>query len=317
MLTAERRKGRVFGIDDVFAVQIAPNGRRVAAQRIGDTTRASPFFGTNARGDAIAEFGDGVTIARAAGRFVRAPKALRVHGEYRPDLAADGSLYEWRVTGDGGRAIAHSSGRRWGRAQSIFSGPGVAFHELATSPAGDALLVYGTGDGINFSNVIVRWKRRGRPFGRPVKLLPGLDANPFSVGAEAIPHGRFAVRWRDNDGGLHLMRARRPGGRFREAVNWTPPKSAGWGTLLPLRDGRTVLVWEIHDPDFVKPDRLKAAVINAKRKMGPAQTIAVSARGPDFDGVALRRLGGGNRAALVWTQRHKGRKRIRIAFTRR
>jgi hypothetical protein len=113
------------------------------------------------------------------------------------------------------------------------------------------------------------------------------------------------------------MRARRPGGAFREAVSWMKPKSADWGTVLPLRDGRTVAAWEIHDPDLVKPDKLKAAMINAHGKMGAAQTIAVSARGPDFDGFALRRIGGGNRAALVWTQRHGSKKRIRIAFTRR
>jgi hypothetical protein len=77
-----------------------------------------------------------------------------------------------------------------------------------------------------------------------------------------------------------------------------------------------VVVWEIHDPDSVKPDRLMAAVINANSKIGPAQTIAVSAHGPDFDGIALRRVGG-DRAALVWTERHGGKKRLRIAFTRR
>jgi hypothetical protein len=314
MLMTEVRPGRVYGIGDVFGIQLAPDGRRVAAHRIGPSNQASPFFSANARGDAIATYGAGFTIARAAGRFVRAPKALRMH-DYLPDLAADGSLYDWRITSDGGRAIAHSSGRRWGSAQSIFSGPGVAFHEMATSPAGDALLVYGSGDPVNSATVIARWSRGGHPFGPPVALTPRTDADPFSVQADAIPHGGFGVRWRDGDGGLHLVRASRPGGPFREAASWTPPKSADFATLLPLRDGRTVVVWEIHDPDSVKPDRLMAAVINADGKTGPAQTIAVSARGPDFDGIALRRIGG-NRAALVWTERHSGKKRLRIAFTR-
>jgi hypothetical protein len=287
----------------------------VAAQLVGPSSAASPFFNTNARGDAIATFGHGFTIARAAGRFVRAPKALRMHDSL-PDLAADGSLYDWRITGSGGRAIAHSRGRAWGRAQGVFSGRNADFHEVASSPAGDALLVYGPGDGVSLTTVIARWSRHGRPFGRPVKLTPGIDADPFSVQADAIPHGGFAVQWRDGGGGLHLARASRPGGAFRDAASWTRPTSADFGILLPLRDGRTVVVWEIHDPDFVKPDRLMAAVINANRKIGPAQTIAVSARGPDFDGVALRRLGGGNRAALVWTQRHGAKKRLRIAFTR-
>jgi hypothetical protein len=316
MLTTEYRKGRVYGINDVYAVHLAPNGRRVAAQKVGPDTDASTVFNTNVRGDAIAEFGDGYTIARAAGRFVRAPNALRQQGDYLPDVGADGSLFQWRVTADGGRAIARSaSGRRWGRAQRV-SGPSVAFHELATSPAGDALLVYGTGDGVNFSTVVARWSRRGRPFGPSVKLTPRSDADPFSVEADAIRHGGFAVKWRDHDGGLHLVRARRAGGRFRAAVTWTPPKSADWGRLLPLRSGRTVAVWEVHDPDLVKPDKLKAALIGRNRKIGPAQTIAVSARGPDFDGVALHRLAG-KRAALVWTKRHGRKKRVRIAFTTR
>jgi hypothetical protein len=316
MLTTEYRKGDVYGIRDVFGVQLSPGGRRVAAHKVGPDNEASASFNANARGDAIAELGDGFAIARAAGRFARAPKALRRHGDYLAEMAADRSIYEWRVTGDGGRAIAHSaSGRRWGRAQRV-SGPGVAFHELASSPAGDALLVYGTGDGIDFSTVLARWSRRGHPFGAPVKLTSRIDADPFSVEADAIRHGGFAVQWRDHDGGHHLVRAHRAGGRFRAAVTWTPPKSADWGRLLPLRSGRTVAVWEIHDPDLVKPDKLKAAVIGRNRKMGPAQTVAVSARGPDFDGVALHRLAG-KRAALVWTQRHGRKKRVRIAFTMR
>jgi hypothetical protein len=316
MLTEERRATRTYGIFDTYGVQIAPNGHRVAAHRVGPDSDASPFFNTNSRGDAIAAFGDGFSMARAAGRFVRAPKALRKHGDFIPDVAADGSLYEWRVTANDGRSIARSSsGRRWGRAQSVSSRPGVDFHEMASSPAGDALLVYGTGDGLNFTTIIARWSRRGHAFGPPVNITTGLHADPFSVSAEAIPHGGFAVLWRDADGGVHLVRASRPGGPFRGALSWTPPKSSAFGTMLPLRDGRTVVVWEIHDPDLVKPDKLKAAVINANRKVGPAQTIAVSARNLGF-GIALRRLGG-NRAALVWTERQGKKKRIRVAFTRR
>jgi hypothetical protein len=316
MLTAERRATSVYQVFDVYGVQIAPSGHRVAAQRIGRDYDASPFFNTNARGDAIAEFGEGFTIARAAARFVAAPKALRKHGDYLPDVAADGSLYEWRITADGGRSIARSSsGRRWGRAQSVFSGPGVDFHELATSPAGDALLVYGTGDGLNFTTVMARWSRRGRPFGPPVKLTSGLDANPFSVRADAIAGGGFAVLWRDPDGGNHLVRASRPGGRFHGALSWTPPKPAEYGSMLPLRDGRTVVVWQIRDPNLVKPDKLKAAVIDAHGRVGRAQTIAVSAPGRALGSTALHRLGG-NSAALVWTETNRGKKHLRVAFTR-
>ena len=316
MLTEERRATRIIGIFDVYGIQIAPNGHRVAAHRVGPDYDASPFFNSNSRGDAIAAFGEGFSVARAAGRFVRAPKALRKHGDYLPDVAADGSLYEWRVTANDGRSIARSSsGRRWGRAQSVSSRPGVDFHEMASSPAGDALLVYGTGDGLHVTTIIARWSRHGRGFGPPVNITSGLDADPFSVSAEAIPGGGFAVLWRDPDGGDHLMRASRPGGRFHGALSWTPPKPAEYGSMLPLRDGRTVVVWEVRDPNLVKQDKLKAAVIDAHGRVGRAQTIALSARGRALGGTALHRLGG-NRAALVWTETYRGKKHLRVAFTR-
>lgn len=312
MLTIERRSGRAYGIPDVFEVHLGPNGRRGTSRLLGSSNEVNPFFVVNARGDAVVRSGDGFAIARAAGRFVQAPETLRRY-ESLPYLAADGSLFDWRFTADDGRVVAHSDGRSWSAAQSV-SGPGVDFHEWASSAAGDALLVYGIGD-VYQGSVIARWSRGGRAFGPPTTLTSSPDADPFSVQADATPGGRFTVWWRDGDEVLHIAHARRPGGQIRAVARWAPPQNAHFAGLAPLRDGRTALAWEVSDQDHTKPDRLMAAMIGANGKVGSPQTIAVSARGADFNGVALRRVGGA-RAALVWTQYRAGKKRVRIAITR-
>jgi hypothetical protein len=186
----------------------------------------------------------------------------------------------------------------------------VYYDDLVSSPGGNALLVYGIGTDIQDTNLVVRWSRRGRPFGAPADLTPHTD--PFSVGIEAVPGGRFAVRWIDRAGTLHLARAsaaRRP---FREVASWTPPGSANFRRLLPLADGRTLLAWATQDRIGAEPDRLLAAVIDARGKIGPEQTIATA---PQYrlDGFQLRRLGA-NRAALVWTESGPVKKRVRIAL---
>jgi hypothetical protein len=100
-------------------------------------------------------------------------------------------------------------------------------------------------------------------------------------------------------------------------VNWAVPASATFRTVVPLADGRTLLAWATEDRDSVEPDRLMAAVIDAHGKVGPEQTIAVvPAKDGDLDGFELRRLGA-NRAALVWTEGRKGKKRFRVAVTAR
>ncbi|HEX8073952.1 MAG TPA: hypothetical protein VF545_03130 [Thermoleophilaceae bacterium] len=311
MLTTEVRPTGAYG------VRLAPGGRRVAAQRLGP--KASGIIRTNARGDAIGGFGDGFAIARSAGRFVRAPRALRRYSTGLPRLTADGSLYDLRRTEDGSLAVAHSSGRRWGSAQSVFTAaPGrtVSYSDVVSSAGGDALLVYGIRDESSDTSLLVRFGRRGRPFGPPVELTA--HADPSSVAIEAIPGGRVAVRWMDRNRVLHLARASGRGRRFREVASWTAPEPVDFRTLLPLADGRTLLAWATEDRDFVKPDRLRAAVIDAKGRIGPAQTIAVADREGELDGFELRRLGA-NRAALVWTELRKGKgaKRVRIALTAR
>jgi hypothetical protein len=312
MLTTEMRATRVYGIQDVYGVLLAPDGRRTAAQHVGPSTKTSGIIDTNARGDAIAAFGDGFTVARAAGRFVRAPRPLRMY-QRLPHLAADGSLYDFRGTAAGGLEVAHSSGRRWGRAQLVSAGPGVDYSDVATSADGDALLVYGTGDGYSRTSLIVRSSRRGAPFGQPAEITT--NADPLAVSVEAVPGRGFAVQWIDSDRRLHLARASRPGRPFREVASWTAPEFAAFRAMVPLHDGRTLVAWATYDPDVVKPDRVMAAVINAHGRIGPTQTIAV-AKGTNFDGFALRRLGA-SRAALVWTEGHGPRKRIRIASTGR
>ena len=297
----------------VYGVQLAPNGRRVAEQLLGPEFEARGNFGTNERGDAIAGHGNGFMIARSAGRFVRAPDTLRQIDDRLPRLAADGSLYALRRTDDGSLGVAYSTGRRWGEVQSIFTaaqGQAVYYADLASSANGDALLVYGIGDDIFNTNLVARWSRRGRPFGAPVELTPHVDPN--YVGIEAVPRGRFAVRWFDGNGILHLLRARGRGRPFREVATWRAPADVSFRTFLPLADGRTLLAWSTQDRNFVEPERLLAAVVDAKGKIGPAQRIAVG----DLGGFALRRVGA-NRGALVWTERRKGTKRLRIVLTGR
>ncbi len=208
---------------------------------------------------------------------------------------------------------AHGTGRKWGEVQSIFTaaqGQAVYYAELASSPSGDALLVYGIGDDILDTNLVARWTRRGRPFGPPVELTP--HVNPSYVGIEAIPGGRFAVRWFDGNGVLHLLRASGRGRPFREVATWRAPADVSFRSFLPLVDGRTLLVWSTQDRNFVEPERLRAAVVIAKGKIGSPQRVAVG----DLGGFALRRVGA-NRGALVWTERREGTKRVRIALTPR
>ena len=155
---------------------------------------------------------------------------------------------------------------------------------------------------------------RGRAFGPPVELLPQVD--PSRVAVEAIPGGRFAVRWSDANRVLHLLRASGRGRPFREVATWTAPASVGFRTLLPLADGRTLLAWSTEDRELAEPDRLHAAVIDAGGKIGPEQRIAGAAKDVHLDGFALRRLGA-NRAALVWTELQGSTKRVRVAVTPR
>jgi hypothetical protein len=318
MLTTERREAGRNTNPGWYSVRIAPGGHRVARQWLGPSTTATGVLRTNAHGDAIAGVGNGFKIARAAGRFVRAPKALVQEGEDLPFLALDGSLYDLRSPFAGKFSVAHSSGRRWGKAQTIFQ-TGVPYYNLVTSAAGDPLLVYGVGRTSMNADLVARWGSRAGRFGQPVELAT--QADPLKVGIEAIPGGAYAVRWTDTYDGvhgarrLHLMRASRAGGPFRETASWTSPEFALFTRLLPLADGRTVVGWSTFDPVGNGPERLMAAVIDARGKIGPTQTMAV---GPAFDGgVALRRLGR-NRAALVWTDSsHKGKVLIRMALTRK
>jgi hypothetical protein len=310
LMTERRESGRNPGW---YSIRIAPDGRRVARQWLGPSISVSGILSTNVRGDAIAGFGNGFKITRAAGRFVRAPKAL-VRGEDLPVLALDGSLYDLRRPFAGEFSVAHSSGRRWGKAQTVFP-RGVPYYGLVTSGAGYPLLVYGVGQTSQNADLVARWGSRAGRFGQPVELAR--SANPFTVVTEAIPGGAYAVRWTDAlegpDGvpGLHLMRARHAGGPFREAASWTPPEHALFTKLVPLADGRTVVGWSTYDPLGNAPERLMAAVIDAGGKIGPTQTMAVG-----FGSIGLRRLGR-NRAAFLWTKSHKGKVLIRMALTRK
>jgi hypothetical protein len=297
-----------------YSVRIAPNGRRVARQWL--PRAVTGVLRTNARGDAIASFGNGFTIARAAGRFVRAPEAL-VRGEDLPVLALDGSLYDLRRPDFGKFSVAHSSGRRWAKAQTIFP-TAVPYYGLVTSAVGQPLLAYGVGVTSGNANVVVRWGSRAGHFGQPVKLAS--QADPFTIGVEAIPGGAYAVEWTDVYDGIrgprdvHLMRASRAGGAFRETARWTASDSTLFRQLLPLADGRTVVGWSTYDQVGNGPGRLMVAVIDSHGKIGPTQTMAV---GQAFDGlIGLRRLGR-NRAALVWTDTRKGKLLIRMALTRK
>jgi hypothetical protein len=315
LLTERPDSGRNTG-PRWYSVRIAPDGRRVARQLLGPSNTVSGILGTNAHGDAIAGFGHGFKIARGAGRFVRAPKAL-VRGEGLPVLALDGSLYDLRRPFADEFSVAHSSGRRWDKAQTIFPS-GVPYYDLVSSAAGDPLLVYGIGQVYGNANLVARWGSRAGRFGQPVEL--GSQADPLTVGVEPIPGGAYAVRWTDTyDGvhrarGLHLMRANRAGGPFGEAASWTSPEFALFTRLLPLADGRTVVGWSTYDPVGDGPERLMAAVIDARGKIGPTQTMAV---GPAFDGGATLRRLGRNRAALVWTDSQRGKVRLRMALTRK
>jgi hypothetical protein len=190
----------------------------------------------------------------------------------------------------------------------------VSFNDVVTSAGGNALLVYEVGNGFGDTNLMARWGRRGRPFGPAVQLTePG---DPDSVAIDAIPGGQFAVRWIDRSGTLRLLRASAPGRPFREVARWTAPGSVDFRTLLPLADGRTLVAWATEDPNRVEPDRLIAAEIDPSGRIGPEQTIVVGANGQDLLGFALRRLGS-NRAALVWTESGKGKKRVRAALAPR
>lgn len=313
MLMTERRdSGRKPGW---YSVRIAPDGRRVARQWL--PRAVTGILRTNARGDAIASYGNGFTIARAAGRFVPAPKAL-VRGEDLPWLASDGSLYDLRRPDLDKFSVAHSNGRRWAKPQTIFP-TAVPYYGLVTSDAGNPLLVYGVGRTSGNADIVVRWGSRKGRFGQPVKLAS--QADPFTVGVEAIPGGAYAVQWTDTyDGirgprGVHLMRAGRAGGQFRETATWTASDSTLFNRLLPLADGRTVVGWTTYDQTGNGPERLMAAVIDAHGRIGPTQTMAVGPRG--FSGlVGFRRLGR-SRAALVWTSTRKGKLLIRMALTRK
>jgi hypothetical protein len=161
---------------------------------------------------------------------------------------------------------------------------------------------------------VARWGRRGRPFGPALDLTePG---DPDSVAIDALPGGRFTVRWIDRSGTLHLLRASGPGRPFREVASWPAPGAVDFRTLLPLADGRTRVAWATEDPNSAAPDRLMAAEIDPSGRIGPEQTIAVAANGQDLLGFALRRLGS-NRAALVWTESGNGKKRVRVALAAR
>ena len=292
-----------------YALTIGPDGRRIGRQVLGTNPAAQGVLNTNARGDALTLGDRGFMLSRSAGRFARAPKAF---DKRLPRLAADGSFYDIHTEGSHNPStllVAHWTGRRWGAAQTVFDQStelvGVFRFDVVTTPKDDALLWYTHGDP---SVLTIRWGRIGRAFGPPADISSSLHSRSEDV--QALPDGRFMIQQFDSDEHTFTLWVASAAGRgFRQIAAHTFAEAVDFHVLEPLSGGRTLVVWNDHDPATNSTHRILAAVMDRNGQLGPQQTVAST--GAFMVDYSLQRLGPKDHL-LTWWEETKTKRRLRV-----
>ena len=195
--------------------------------------------------------------------------------------------------------VAFRSGGRFGAAQQVVRHPRIAPPALAANSRGDLALAWFEARGGTHDRVYVALRRRGRGFGKPIRLATG---RVRSVSAAIGSRGDVLVAW--DARGTIRARFRRHGHGFgrAEALRSDPAFSARLRTAVTA-SGRAFVAWTaqfLSEGGERGPGFYEVAVRpTAAGRFAPARRLERVASDRNVGGLDLALSGRGN-ALVAW-----------------